>query len=72
LDDGKPLALLLVDIVVPPVNGYALARMARMKRRGLPVIYMTGFDVPTKEANGPVLHKPFEPAALLEEIRKVA
>jgi DNA-binding response OmpR family regulator len=69
LDDGKPIALLLTDIVLPKVNGFALARMARMRHLGLSVIYMTGFDVPTEEARGPVMRKPFELKMLLAQIR---
>lgn len=70
LDDKKPLALLLMDIVIPGVNGFALARMARMRHRDLKVIYVSAFDVPTSEAIGPVLRKPVEGDALMAEIRK--
>ncbi len=71
LDDKKPLALLLMDIVIPGVNGFALARMARMRHRGLKVIYLSAFDVPTDEAIGPVLRKPVDSNVLLAEIGKV-
>jgi CheY-like chemotaxis protein len=71
LDDKKPLALLLMDIVIPGVNGFALARMARMRHRGLKVIYLSAFDVPTDEAIGPVLRKPVDSNVLLAEISKV-
>ena len=70
LDDKQPLALLVMDIMVPGVNGFALARMARMRHRDLKVIYVSGFDVPTNEAIGPVLRKPIEGDALMDEIRK--
>ncbi len=70
LDEKKPLDLLLMDIVIPGVNGFALARMARMRHRSLKVIYLSGFDVPTDEAIGPVLRKPVEGGVLLAEIRK--
>src|SRR5690348_7913737 len=70
LDDKKPLALLVMDIVVPGVNGFALARMARMRHRELKVIYVSAFDVPTGEAIGPVLRKPVAGDALMTEIRK--
>ena len=71
LDVKKPLVLLLMDIVVPGVNGFALARMARMRHRELKVIYVSAFDVPTDEAIGPVLRKPVDSDMLLAEIRKV-
>ncbi|HEY1503060.1 MAG TPA: response regulator [Stellaceae bacterium] len=71
LDNKEPLALLLMDIVIPGVNGFALARMARMRHRSLKVIYLSAFDVPTDEAIGPVLRKPIDGDVLLGEIRKV-
>lgn len=70
LDDKKPLALLVMDIVIPGVNGFALTRMARMRHRDLKVIYVSAFDVPTDEAIGPVLRKPVDSDVLMAEIRK--
>jgi CheY-like chemotaxis protein len=70
LDDKKPLALLVMDIVIPVVNGFALARMARMRHRDLKVIYVSAFDVPTSEAIGPVLRKPVDSDAFIAEVRK--
>jgi two-component system OmpR family response regulator len=71
LDDKKPLELLLMDIMIPGVNGFALTRMARMRHRALKVVYVSAFDVPTAEALGPVLRKPIDGEKLLAEIRKV-
>lgn len=70
LDEKRPLALLVMDIVIPGVNGFALTRMARMRHRDLKVIYVSAFDVPTDEAIGPVLRKPVDSDALMAEIRK--
>jgi CheY-like chemotaxis protein len=70
LDDKKPLALLVMDIVIPVVNGFALTRMARMRHRDLKVIYVSAFDVPTDEAIGPVLRKPVDSDVLMAEVRK--
>jgi CheY-like chemotaxis protein len=70
VEDSDPLGLLLTDLVLPGVNGFALARMARMRRRGLQVIYVTAFDdVPTSEAVGPIIHKPIEPESLLRIVQ---
>jgi CheY-like chemotaxis protein len=71
LEDKKPVALLVMDIVIPGVNGFALARMARMRHRDLKVIYVSAFDVPTNEAIGPVLRKPLEGEALMVEVHKL-
>ena len=69
LEDQKPLSLLLTDVVVPGVNGFALARMARMRRLDLKVVYVTAFDIDLGEAMGPVLHKPVDAAEVLVQVR---
>ena len=67
----EPLDLLLADIVHPNgVNGFALARMARMRRPSLKIMYMTAFDLPHDEALGKVLKKPFLEQNLVEEVRQ--
>jgi len=72
----RPLDLLLTDIRMPigQPHGFALARMARHKRGGLPVLYLTGLaDIPQPErdaAYGKILAKPIEPETLLAEIRE--
>jgi len=71
INGSEPLDLLLTDVVMPNrVNGFALARMARMRRTNLPVLYMTAFDVPTQEAMGKVLRKPLASAHLLSEVKE--
>jgi CheY-like chemotaxis protein len=72
LEGDKPIALLLVDIVMPDrVNGLALARMARLRRPDIAVIYMSGYDIPglDDEVLGPVIRKPADDERLLETIR---
>lgn len=70
LENGRRMAVLVVDVVLPGVNGFALARMARMKHHNLKVIYLTGVDnIPMHEADGPVIHKPVHPDVLLSVIR---
>jgi len=74
LGGDQPLDLLLADIVVPEgVNGMALSRMARMRRRDLKIIYITGYDLPgaEQEALGPILRKPIADDVLLSEVRRV-
>lgn len=73
LEAKQRIDLLLADIVVPSgVNGVALSRMARMRRRDIKVIYLTGYDVPgvDREALGPVLRKPVASDVLIAEIRR--
>ena len=70
LEDGRHVAVLVVDLILPGVSGFALARMARMKDRNIKIIYLTGAnDVPVREANGPRLHKPVSADVLLATIR---
>jgi CheY-like chemotaxis protein len=74
LESAKPVDLLLADIVVPSgVNGVALSRMARLRRRDIKVIYLTGFDIPgvEQEALGPILRKPVSNDALIDEVNRV-
>ncbi len=68
--EGK-VDLLVVDLVMPGVNGFALARMGRMRRHDLKVVYVTGYDnVPVHEAIGPILRKPVAPETLVSTVRK--
>jgi DNA-binding response OmpR family regulator len=70
VEDGKKISLLVLDLVRPGVNGFALARMARMKHPEVKIIYMTAFEnIPMNEAHGPVLHKPVSPDVLLAAVR---
>jgi len=69
MDKSAPFDVLLTDIVMPHrVNGFALARMGRMRNHALKVIYMTAFDVPANEAIGKILRKPVTCEQIVEEI----
>jgi CheY-like chemotaxis protein len=73
LEGPGPIDLLLTDIVMPQrVNGLALSRMARMRRPGLPIVYVTGYDIPgaANEALGPILRKPVDAENLVAEIER--
>jgi len=72
LESDKRIDLLLTDVVMPDrLHGFALARMARLRRREMKVVYITGYDVPTTDAVGKVLRKPITEEALVDEIRNV-
>jgi CheY-like chemotaxis protein len=74
LEADVPVDLLLVDIVMPDgVNGLALSRMARLRRRGLKVLYLTGYNIPgvEREALGPILRKPVDNQVLIDEVARV-
>jgi DNA-binding NtrC family response regulator len=61
--------VLVTPIRMPPhkPHGFALARMARLRRPGLAVIYLATADTPELTSEipvGPILSKPIEPEAL--------
>ena len=71
LDIDMQIDLLLTDLVMPAgqPHGLALARMARHKRPGLAVIFMTGHAEFVDEAAGDkILMKPVRTAVVLDEI----
>ena len=67
LDSGAHVDLVFSDVVMPNASGLALARMARERRPGLPVVLATGFpdavDAVT-ESGGISLIKPYSVARL--------
>jgi CheY-like chemotaxis protein len=70
LEGPQPLDLLITDLVMPGgVNGFALARMGRMRRLDLRVLYVTGYDLPIDEGMGKVLRKPISLDVLVSEAR---
>jgi CheY-like chemotaxis protein len=70
LEGDLPVDLLVTDVYMPErIHGFALARMARMRRSGLKVLYVSAFDVPTVEDIGKVLRKPISNEHLIDEVR---
>ena len=70
LEGPQPPDLLITDLVMPGgINGFALARMARMRRLDLRVLYVTAYDLPMEEGIGKVLRKPIGLDALVAEAR---
>ena len=66
--------LLLTDLMMPRMGGHELAKRIRRRRRGIQVIYMSGYSgealhAVEKEAN--FLEKPFEPNELAAAVRRV-
>jgi signal transduction histidine kinase/CheY-like chemotaxis protein len=66
------IALLLTDVVMPDMNGPALAEAARALRPGLPVVFISGYadlaGVADGAALGPLVRKPYRPSELTEQM----
>ena len=73
LESDEPVDLLILDIVMPGgVNGLALARMARLRRPTLKILYVSGYDIPGvgEEALGPVIRKPIDDELFIAEVNR--
>ena len=72
LRTAPEIALLLTDVVMPDMNGPALAEAARALRPGLPVVFMSGYSdlagITGGAALGRLVSKPFRPGDLTEQI----
>ncbi len=75
LDDSAPVDLLLTDVVMPGMNGRALAEAARLRRPGLKVLYMTGYSRNAivhqgrLDAGVSLMQKPFSQNVLAMRVR---
>jgi two-component system, OmpR family, alkaline phosphatase synthesis response regulator PhoP len=67
--------LLVLDIMMPDLDGYAVCRAVREKSGYVPIIMLTAKDAPGDRAAGlelgadAYLTKPFEPGELLAQVR---
>lgn len=77
LEKEESLDLLLTDVVMPGLNGFNLARMARNRLPFIKVLYLTGFheqSVAMRDQGdklGKLLTKPILPDDLADEVHKV-
>ncbi len=74
---GGELGLLVTDVVMPGMDGRALADELRRRHPGLKVLFVSGYtqDVISHhgvlDAGVELLQKPFTPAALLDRVRAI-
>jgi two-component system, cell cycle sensor histidine kinase and response regulator CckA len=69
--------MLVTDVVMPKMNGVAVARALTQKRPGLKVLYMSGYTENAVVHHGVLdpgiryLQKPFMPAELIRKVRGI-
>ncbi len=76
-DDRVTVDALVIDVVLPSMNGPDLAAVIRTKRPGVRVLYMSGYAAEEMPRSGPpsagsvVLAKPFSADVLARALREV-
>jgi CheY-like chemotaxis protein len=79
---AEPIDLLLTDVVMPGMSGFALAQQVSRERPETKILYMSGFTLvpahqavlegnPGLEAGTPILAKPFTIERLTAKVREV-
>ena len=67
--------LLLTDVIMPRVNGFALATRLLKERSKLPVLHMSGYMessmLAAKDSTAVLLHKPFNTKHLVSAVQKM-
>ncbi len=76
-EDGDGFALVLTDLTMPGMSGWALGQALQQAGAEVPVLYMSGYpdDTPAAHEGGPdgaraLVRKPFARAELLASIRR--
>ena len=73
--DERTLHAVLTDVVMPGISGVAMVERLRALRRGLKVLFMSGYtdrqivDATTLNASAAFINKPFTPDALGQQLR---
>jgi CheY-like chemotaxis protein len=72
LEGEEPFDLLLTDMVMPGLNGMALARIARRLRPNVRVLYTSGYwpHIVIEPDDRDLVRKPYIPTQLIARVRR--
>ncbi|MBX6369157.1 MAG: response regulator [Rhodospirillales bacterium] len=70
LERDPAITLLFTDVVMPGLNGFETARLARSHRPDLEVLFASGYATDLTPA-GRLLKKPYRPRQLVQEVMAV-
>src|ERR1700719_4252203 len=74
VDLGRPVDLAVIDVCMPrgQVNSLAFARMARWRRPGLPIVFITGYPevLEAEVIQEPIFLKPVDLGQLTDKIKE--
>lgn len=70
LERDPTITLLFTDVVMPGLNGFETARLARSHRPDLEVLFASGYATDLTPA-GRLLKKPYRPRQLVQEVLAV-
>jgi CheY-like chemotaxis protein len=72
LEGDEPIDLLLTDVVMPGLDGMALARIARRLRPNMRVLYTSGYwaHIVAQPDDEDLVRKPYVPAQLIARVRR--
>jgi CheY-like chemotaxis protein len=75
LFEGHPeIDLIFTDIVMPGIDGFKVADMAKVRRPAVKILYATGFENRARDflgvVHGRILRKPYRQSDLLAAVEK--
>ena len=68
--NGKPVHLVLTDLVMPGMSGRELVENIRKEKPAMRILCTSGYSSPAQHENGPFLQKPFTTQELLSKVRE--
>ena len=71
LTGGPAVHMLVLDIVMPRLDGIQLSRRVRDSGKQLPSLFISAYDHHPANVPGPLLPKPFTPDELVTEVRRI-